>query len=254
MKVPLLSQMMRPGMDPATIVEEANRLQWYHCLKLTPDFTTPGRSGFSLDMPGWETTYQFPSADELRGKSLLDIGTMNGIFSYEAERRGASKVLAIDRDPPAYPDAPEAFKLAGRALGSRVVTYRGMSIYDLSPKDPGQFDFVLLYGVLYHLKFPMLGLYRAASICKQEFIVETHVTLNDDLGLPMMLFYPGSELNDEPTNWWGPNARCMDALMEHLGFEIVGRATAEQDVTGFQQARYTVRGRRVRPTPSFEEM
>lgn len=255
MKLPSLRRRQANGsVDSSAIRAEAEKLRWYHCLRLAPDYTTPGLSGFSLDSPGWENNYQFPSADDLRGKSLLDIGTMNGIFAYEAERRGASRVLAIDRDPAAFPDAREAFELAGRAFGSRVVEYRGMSVYDLAPATTGSFDFVLLYGVLYHLKFPLLGLYRTASVCKQELIVETHVTLNDDLGLPMMLFYPGGELNNDATNWWGPNPRCVEALVEHLGFEITGTATAEQKVGGFQPARYTVRGRRVRPTPDPFEM
>lgn len=241
-------------MDHAEIVAEADKLRWYHCLRLTPEYTTPGMTGFSLDMPGWETAYQYPTAGDLKGKSLLDIGTMNGIMAYEAERRGASRVLAIDRDPPGFPDARAAFELAGRAMGSRVTSYEGLSIYDLDPAKHGKFDFVLLYGVIYHLKFPLLGLYKAALVCTQELIVETHVTTNDDLEWPMMLFYPGTELNGEPTNWWGPNARCLDAMMEHLGFEIIGRVTAEQSVAGFQPGRYTARGHRVRPTPDPWEM
>jgi tRNA (mo5U34)-methyltransferase len=252
MKIPLVGK--TAAIDPTAIVAEAERLRWYHCLRLTPDYTTPGLSGLSLDMPGWETAYQFPSSKDLRGKSLLDIGTMNGIFAFEAERRGASRVLAIDRDPAGFPDAPEAFELARRAFRSRAVSYAGLSVYDLDPAKHGQFDFVLLYGVLYHLKFPLLGLYRTALVCKQELIVETHVTLNDDLERPFMLFYPGTELNGEPTNWWGPNPRCVDAMVEHLGFEITGKAFADQNVQGFQPGRYTVRGRRVRPTPDPFEM
>jgi hypothetical protein len=111
------------------------------------------------------------------------------------------------------------------------------------------FDYVLMYGVLYHLKFPFYGLYRAASVCKDVFLLETHVTRKDDYKWPLMLFYPGSELNDEPTNWFGPNIRCVDAMMEHLGFQIEARHEHEQPVAGLEPARYTVRCRRVGPTP-----
>ena len=198
--------------------------------------------------PEWEQKYLFPSEKDLAGKSLLDIGAMNGFFSFEAERRGAARITAIDRDPPGFPDAREAFGFAAKTLGSNV-TYRAKSVYDLEPSDSGTFDYVLMYGVLYHLKFPLYGLYRAASVCNDVFLLETHVTLSDDLQWPMMLFYPGSELNDEPTNWWGPNVRCVDAMMEHLGFEIEARYSHEQKVAGLQTARYTVRGRRVVATP-----
>ena len=236
-----------PVLD-AALKAEAEKLQWYHCIQLGPGYTTPGIVGWSKDTPGWDEKYLFPSAKELRGKSLLDIGTMNGFFAFEAEKRGASRVVAIDRDPPGFPDAREAFNFAARTLSSSA-TYRARSVYDLEPSDSGTFDFVLMYGVLYHLKFPLYGLYRAASVCRDVFLLETHVTLKDDDEWPMMLFYPGTELNNEPTNWWGPNIRCVDALVEHLGFRIEKRVTHEQDVAGLAPARYTVRGRRVRPTP-----
>lgn len=232
----------------AEIERESARFQWYHCIQLTSSFYTPGICGWSRQDPKWERKYLFPSAQELSGKSILDIGAMNGFFTFEAERRGASAVTAIDRDPTGFPDAREAFGFAAKTLGSRA-RYFARSVYDLEPSDSGTFDYVLMYGVLYHLKFPLYGLYRAASVCKEVFLLETHVTLNDDLKWPMMLFYPGMELNDEPTNWWGPNIRCVDAMMEHLGFRIEGREHHEQHVSGLQPARYTVRCRRVAPTP-----
>lgn len=237
----------RSSTEEADIEREAARYQWYHRIQLTSKFTTPGICGWGRDS-NFEKKYLFPSASELTGKSLLDIGAMNGFFAFEAERRGAHRVTAIDRDPPGFPDAREAFGFAAKTLRSNA-RYFARSVYDLEPSDSGMFDYVLMYGVLYHLKFPLYGLYRAASVCKEVFLLETHVTLNDDLKWPLMLFYPGTELNDEPTNWWGPNIRCVDAMMEHLGFEIDGCVQHEQNVSGLQTGRYTVRGRRVAPTP-----
>jgi tRNA (mo5U34)-methyltransferase len=264
MKLPSFSRFVRkgtqaPSLRPSSPVNidieaEASKLHWYHCIRLAPGYTTPGIVGWSADTPGWEEKYLFPSAQELRGKSLLDIGAMNGFFAFEAERRGASPVVAIDRDPPGFPDAREAFNFAARTLQSSV-TYRVRSVYDLEPTDFGTFDFVLMYGVLYHLKFPLYGLYRAASVCRDVFLLETHVTLKDDYSWPMMLFYPGEELNNDPTNWWGPNPRCVDALVEHLGFRIEKRVTHEQNVPGLATARYTVCCRRVQPNPPpFSEL
>jgi tRNA (mo5U34)-methyltransferase len=36
-----------------------------------------------------------------------------------------------------------------------------------------------------------------------------------------MVFYPGTELNDDPTNWWGPNRQCVEALLRLVGFNRV---------------------------------
>jgi tRNA (mo5U34)-methyltransferase len=235
------------------IKAEAAKLNWYHCIELVPGFTTQGFSGLSAESPRWETDYIFPRLKELRGKSLLDIGTMNGFFAFQAEQRGATPVVAMDRDPPTFPDAREAFDLAARAMGSSV-SYRALSVYDLDPSDPGTFDYVLFYGVLYHLKFPMYGLYRVANVCREVLLLETHVTVKDDYKWPLMLFYPAAELNDEATNWWGPNVRCVDALVEHLGFKVEQRVLHEQHVTGLEPARYTVKCRRVGPTPAFDDL
>ncbi len=228
---------------------EANRYKWHHRIPLVPGYVTPGIVGPDV-IPDWEQKYLFPSEEELKGKSLLEIGTLNGLYAFLAEMRGAGPVVAIDRDPTIPEDARESFRFAAGVLKSRA-TYRTKSVYDLEPSDFGTYDYVLMYGVLYHLKFPLYGLYRAASVCNEVFLLETHCTVNDDLSYPMMLFYPGSELNNDPTTWWGPNPRCVDAMMEHLGFAVEDRVVWEQPgiTGGIEPARYTVRCRRVKPTP-----
>ncbi len=128
-------------------------------------------------------------------------------------------------------------------------------MHELEPSDFGVFDIVLMYGVLYHLKYPMYGLYRAAGVCRELLILETHVTLKDDFEWPMMLFYPHDELNKDPTNWWDPNPSCVDALVEHLGFvverrTIVNHMPHDLQIPGLSQARYVARCRRVAPTPA----
>ena len=75
---------------------------------------------------------------------------------------------------------------------------------------------MLFSGVFYHLKDPILGLERAASLARETLIVESHVEQIGDR--PAMVFYPGSELNDDGSNWWGPNVACLVALVRDLGF------------------------------------
>src|SRR3990170_2722625 len=235
------------------IAAEASKYKWWHCIELAPGYKTPGVVGWG-DHPGWEERYLFPSPAQLRGESVLDIGTMEGFFAFQAEKRGASRVVAIDRDPPGSPDTREAFKFAAQTLGSKVI-YRVRNVYELEPSDFGVFDVVLMYGVLYHLKFPMYGLYRAASVCREILILETHVTLKDDFEWPMMVFYPRAEMSSDPTTWWGPNPTCVDAMVEHVGFAVEQRFLHGQSalglaVPGLSNARYVVRCRRVAPSPA----
>ena len=59
-----------------------------------------------------------------------------------------------------------------------------------------------------------------AKLVKSTLILETH---NDalDQERPMMVFYPGKELNGDPTNWWGPNPPCVKAMLSDVGFTQV---------------------------------
>jgi tRNA (mo5U34)-methyltransferase len=91
------------------------------------------------------------------------------------------------------------------------------------------FDVVLFLGVLYHLRHPLLALERVASVTRELMIVETVVDL---VGFrrPAMVFYPDRELNNDPTNWWGPNAAAVEAMIRSVGFDEVRRVTPPPSV------------------------
>jgi tRNA (mo5U34)-methyltransferase len=38
---------------------------------------------------------------------------------------------------------------------------------------------------------------------------------------PAAAFYPGDDLNGDPTNWWGPNPACVEAMLHDVGFQRV---------------------------------
>jgi tRNA (mo5U34)-methyltransferase len=111
------------------------------------------------------------------------------------------------------------FMLAREALGSRVEDI-DIDVMDLTPERVGTFDVVLFLGVLYHLRHPFLALEHVASVTRNRLILETVVDL---VGFrrPAMAFYPGRELNNDPTNWWGPNIPAVYGMLESLGFRQV---------------------------------
>ena len=162
---------------------------------------------------------------------MLDVGAWDGFFSFEAERRGAERVLAVDgpawSEPAWGPDGfgtKAGFELARRALGSRVEDRDIEPGRDLG-RDLGRFDVVLFLGVLYHLKHPWPVLERVASVCDGLLIVETHADLLD-LRRPAMALYPGDEVAGDGSNWWGPNVAALRAMLLEEGFarvEVVHR-------------------------------
>ena len=121
-----------------------------------------------------------PFPDSLAGKRCLDIGTFNGFWAFEMERRGAEEVVAIDVLDPARWDWPvrspsdvreaigkrqaggAGFEIAKRELGSSVERL-DRSVYDLDPADVGEFDLVYLGSLLLHLRDPVAALERVRA-------------------------------------------------------------------------------------------
>jgi len=190
-------------------------LPWHHSIDLGGGVVTAGNK--SLSNCAGEASLIFDRVD-LSGRTVLDIGAWNGFFSFEAKRRGASRVLATDSycwsDPRIR--GREAFDLARSALGVDVEA-REIDVADLSAETVGEFDVVLYLGVFYHRYDAIEALAKVAGLAQHVLIVETHLDLRD-IDVPAMAFYPGSELNNDPTNWWGPNEHCVRDLLLGLGF------------------------------------
>jgi tRNA (mo5U34)-methyltransferase len=190
---------------------------WFHSIDLGNGLITPGQK--SPDLLRREADAIFGPLD-LRGKSVLDVGAWNGFFSFEAKRRHAARVLAIDHFcwGPAFNGKP-TFDLARAALNLEVEDLY-LDVLDLTRDRVGEFDVVLFLGVFYHLVDPIKALQRLAAIARQVMVVETYLDLRA-LRRPAMVFYPGAELANDAGNWWGPNRRCMEALLRLVGFERV---------------------------------
>src|SRR6516162_8914945 len=83
----------------------------------------------------------------------------------------------------------ECVALASLARAYRITSRstRGLNCY--SPTGLGQFDVVLFLGVLYHLRDPLLGLERVASVTRDLLILETVIDLAG-IGRAAAAFYP----------------------------------------------------------------
>ena len=214
---------------------EVQKIKWWHSIDLGNGIVTPGQydTRTLLDRIGMPA--------DLRGLTVLDIGAWDGYMSFEAERRGASRVLATDsfvwRNK--VRAGKSGFEFARAALHSKVEDME-IDVMDLSPERVGTFDVVLFLGVLYHLRHPLLALERVRSVTKKLLIMETHVDFLQ-IERPAMAFYPGKELSNDPTNWCGPNEACCVAMLKDVGYRnirVAGRlapmpgASLEQIVSG----------------------
>lgn len=200
-------------MTEAEIREGVGKFRWWGSINLGHGIVTPGvRPANAWDL------YRLPKS--MVGLRVLDVGANDGYFSFEAERRGAKEVVAIDLWE--HPDKGtcgggwDRFLFAKQALNSNVYG-REMSVYDL-PYHPILFDAVLFMQVFYHLQHPFLAMQKLGALCKSWMALETIVD-SENTKEPAMTFYPGSEIQNDASNWWGPNPACVEAMAKSVGFK-----------------------------------
>jgi tRNA (mo5U34)-methyltransferase len=199
-------------MTPDELRRAVAEIRWFHTIDLGQGVITPGETDTFAMLP----RYHFP--ESFAGRTVLDVAAWDGFYSFEAERRGASRVLATDHFCWSGPGwgTKAGFDLAHRVLGSRVES-QDIDVLDLSPETVGTFDVVLFTGVLYHMRHPLLALERVASVTKSLLICETSVDMLWTRR-PALAFYPDDELNHDPTNWFGPNHAALLGLLRTAGF------------------------------------
>jgi tRNA (mo5U34)-methyltransferase len=193
-------------------IKELEELGWYHSIELPDGQVIRGLQ--SLEQLR-SRIKQFPIPEDLTGKRVLDIGAWDGWFSFEMERRGA-QVVAVDSS------THSRFLTARELLGSKV-EYLVADVCRLSPRQIGYFDIVLFFGVLYHVKHPILALENVCELATEMACVESYVT--DDgsnpNAVPVMEFYETTELRGQFDNWVGPNTACLLAFCRTAGFARV---------------------------------
>lgn len=203
-------------MTSEELKSQVAKIKWHHSIDLGQGVVTPGQDNSAKKL----ARLQFP--DSFAGKSVLDIGAWDGFFSFEAERRGAKRVLATDsfvwRGGCDWADK-SGFDLSKRVLGSKVEE-KEIDVLELSPDNVGTFDVVFFLGVLYHMKHPLLALEHVASVARDFLILETAV---DMLGhkRPAMAFYVDDDVGRDVTNWCGPNPAAVVGMLKTVGFKRV---------------------------------
>lgn len=207
---------------------------WYHTINFGQGVCSQGH----FDHRSVVDCYGIP--DSLEGMSVLDVGTGDGFWAFELERRGAASVVTIDveslgaadwtpaaraRLTPEFTSAQtwaHRFGLAKEALGSKVHR-EVLSVYDLSPERLGTFDLVFSGDMLLHLQNPLGALINIRSVTKTMAVIETvrEPTLEaEHEGRPFMQF---GVIDEEATpganiTYWKFTTRALQDMLLYAGF------------------------------------
>ncbi len=204
---------------------------WRHRIDVGHGIITPGREDSTIDIK------RLALEIDLSNNKVLDIGCSDGYFSFECEARGA-KVTAIEN----FTSTPDNNGISGFSIASDMldssVQFFNMSVYDLDQLHDN-YDIILFLNVLYHLRHPTLALDKIYSKLRPggKLLMKTYFHQDirfrsigfDYRWKPYARFFEGNELNNDPSNWWGLNRRCIEALLRSCGFQAIEKTGKYSD-------------------------
>lgn len=205
--------------------------RWYHSIEVAPGVVTPGL----FDLRPIVDRLPWP---DVHGKRCLDVGTGDGFFAFELERRGAAEVVATDvaahedwdwephnrESGVRYfhhlfgPDKRASFDVARRLLGSSV-RLEQLSVHELTPDQVGEFDVVVCGSLLLHLRDPLGALGAIRSVCRDALLSTNQVDLVRSVLVrdsPLVRLDGTSGMGQ----WWLPNAAGHRQMLRASGFAI----------------------------------
>lgn len=197
-------------------------MNWIHKITMLDGSITPGIWSTS---PSDQEHFMFPESFD--GKSVLDVGTLDGYWAVEAKKRGASDVMAID----VYDLPREEAKLACSSFGVKyksswdIFNFEHPRLEYLST-----YDYVLCFGVVYHTLNPIAVLENCKKVCVDGgyVLVESAVcqgkASNLDESIPAIWVVderyeqPGTE---DLSNRMIPNVSGLIQMCKYAGLEII---------------------------------
>lgn len=197
-----------------SIREEVEQLEWVHTIDLGDGIVTPG-----LWRPHPLVVEAFSDIDFV-GKKVLDIGCWDGLWAFEAEKRGASEVYATDCISQRW-GTTSTFDLARKALHSKSQYDPNVSVYDIGRLGVHDFNVVIFCGIYYHLRDPLLAFSRLRQVMADGGLIVIEGDVICDVDEVYASFFYRNEWRKDSSNWWIPTIPCLREWIESSYFEIL---------------------------------
>ena len=181
---------------------------WWHCIELPDGSVTDGW----WDFRPLVARLPWP---EVAGRRCIDVGTADGFWAFELERRGAARVLAIDRPSYFQSLCRARFEEAREKLGSRV-EYEERDVYELD----GEYDVAFMGYVLQVVPDPLAALESVRRVSRELLLLDT-------VSLPLSLLpSPLARLDArrDGGEWFVFNPRGLRKAFELAGWTVVAQS------------------------------
>jgi tRNA (mo5U34)-methyltransferase len=200
-----------------------NNITFRHKVKLNDGTYTNGSLDLELHLS--LDTYLFDDMD-FKDKSVLDVGCWDGGHSFAAEKKGANRIVSLDK-PSTRWGGTEGYKFLHDHFKSKCEFIEG-DVYNLKERFGSQeFDIVLCYGILYHLSDPLLALKNLFHVCKTTINFEGVFSTSE---IPVLELRKHTITKDfDPTYIYIPSISYMVEIAQYFGFSLRKTSTAYGD-------------------------
>lgn len=193
---------------------------WYHRIELTPGYFTKSRMEGSYHI--WDMIRRVRRGLDYKGKIILDIGTMDGMWAFEAEALGAESVVGGDVW---QGDAAgeQRFGFALNARGSTRIALMKADCERLSKDTFAQYDIIQCLGMLYHVENPIVCLREIRRCIKSDgyLLFETACSNSGDESVPIVRLNTDNGIYHDETTFWVPNKRALLDMLTLARFKPV---------------------------------
>ena len=277
----LFLERSREFIDRATKagLADASRYYWYHTVDLGDGLITPGMYDYR------ETIASFEFPEDMRGMTVLDVGSATGFFAFEFERRGARVISVelpslrdLDRFPGQdvesslrkiegmiYPDTVDQEKFVRHGHGERDLYWYLLEGPFRFCRERLQSRVERCYSTVYDLTLERTGVREGFDLVFfGDVLIHTLYPLKALASLaalcrgtlvfagvlPEMMYIGGSDAADDEVAWWHPNLSCLTQTLSKLGFaqvEKVGFHRGKLNPSGWEFERVVLRAHKRLP-------
>ena len=177
----------------------------------------------------YELWHNFGIPNDLKGQSVIDIGTASGFFAFECEKRGASPVVAtelpgiedwdarcgVEYDSVNIPIANNNdFLYLHKRYASSVRLHRA-NISDQVDPSLGRFDLVIFGSLMTHIRDLMRALENVRTLTKgRAAIISSYLPGDENKSLRWIQ-------SPRAFDWWVPTKPLIPDMLRSVGFSRV---------------------------------
>ncbi|MBI5519272.1 MAG: methyltransferase domain-containing protein [Desulfovibrio sp.] len=214
---------------------------WYHKIRLPGGQVTPGHDWEPL----WENIRKATARADYSGRRVLDIGSMDGMWAFEAEERGAREVFTVDISGA----CADRLLFAREQRQSRVLPFFNVRVERLTENKAslGEFDIIQHLGVLYHLPDPYVSLSQCRALMRPGGLLALETACVTNVPMSCMVFngvMPSDSAEGDGNYWWrvykgahpqwAPTLSCLLEMLLLAGFvpDMASLSLLDQPATG----------------------